>query len=325
MELIAVPDLPEVRPGDDLAGLVADRVELASGDVVVVASTVVSKAEGRTAALSDFPAGPRAREIAAHIAEATGERKDPRFAQAVLEESTELLMTVPFLLGETRFGHVTVNAGIDRSNVPDAELLLLPEAPGESAARVRRGLLDRTGIEATDHPRTDVAGVPDDDSQTTPPATDGAGRATPRDAPGVGDHETPDGVEGLGVVVSDTSGRPFRTGQRGVALGWAGLPPTRDWRGETDRDGRELAVTVEAVVDELAAAANLVAGEGDGGTPAVVVRDWAFGDHAGGDRLFRDVDADFVRQALRDWQFDPDRVPAVADNLAPANDAEDER
>jgi hypothetical protein len=117
-------------------------------------------------------------------------------------------------------------------------------------------------------------------------------------------------------VVSDTSGRPFRTGQRGVAVGWAGLPPTRDWRGDLDRDGRELAVTVEAVVDELAAAANLVAGEGAGGTPAVVVRDWAFGDHDGGERLFRDVDSDFVRQALRDWTFDPERVPAVEDGLA---------
>jgi coenzyme F420-0:L-glutamate ligase/coenzyme F420-1:gamma-L-glutamate ligase len=249
MELFAVPDLPEVRPGDDLAALIRERVDLRSDDVVCVASTVVSKAEGRLADLSDFPAGPRAREIAGRLESITGEEKDPRFAQAVLEESTEIVMEAPFLLTESRFGHVGVNAGIDRSNVPDADLLLLPKRPSESAARLREDL----------------------------PAER--------------------------VVVTDTCGRPFRHGQRAVAIGWAGLPASRDWRGETDRDGRELGVTVQSVVDELAGAANLVAGEGDGGTPVVVVRDWAFGDHGGSDNLFRDVETDFVRQALREWEY----------------------
>jgi coenzyme F420-0:L-glutamate ligase/coenzyme F420-1:gamma-L-glutamate ligase len=251
MNLFAVPDVPEIRPGDDLAAVVDDRVDLRPDDVVVVASTVVSKAEGRTADLAEFPAGPRAREVADRLASVAGEEKDPRFAQAVLEESVELLMEAPFLLTETRFGHVTVNAGIDRSNVPDADLLLLPRRPSESAARIR-------------------AGLPGD------PA----------------------------VVVSDTCGRPFRHGQRGVAVGYAGTPASRDWRGEVDMNGRELEVTVECVVDELAAAANLVGGEGGGGTPVVVVRDFDFGDHDGSDNLFRDVEGDFVRQALRGWAFD---------------------
>ncbi|PSQ15841.1 coenzyme F420-0:L-glutamate ligase [Halobacteriales archaeon QS_8_69_26] len=251
MELFAVPGIPEVREGDDLAAMVADRVELRPSDVVVVASTVVSKAEGRAADLADFPAGDRAQDIAERLEEITDDEKDPRFAQAVLEESTELLMEAPFLLTVTRFGHVTVNAGIDRSNVPDADLLLLPRDPGESARRIREGL--------------------------------------PVDAP---------------VVVSDTCGRPFRHGQRGVAVGWDGMPASRDWRGERDRDGHELAVTVESVVDELAAAANLLHGEGDDGTPVVVVRDFEFGDHAGSDNLFRDPEGDFVRQALRGWTFD---------------------
>ena len=73
--------------------------------------------------------------------------------------------------------------------------------------------------------------------------------------------------------------------------------------GETDRDGRELGVTVENVVDELAAAANLVAGEGDGGTPAVVVREFEWGDHAGSDEHFREIDTDYVRQAIREWSY----------------------
>jgi coenzyme F420-0:L-glutamate ligase/coenzyme F420-1:gamma-L-glutamate ligase len=250
MELFAVPDLPEVDPGDDLAELVAERVDLTPDDVVCVASTVVSKAEGRVAWLDDFPAGPRAREIATRLERITGEEKDPRFAQAVLEESTELLLEAPFLLTETSFGHVNVNAGIDRSNVPGGDLLLLPRRPAESAVRLREGL-------AADR-----------------------------------------------VVVTDTCGRPFRHGQRGVAIGWAGLPASRDWRGEHDRDGRELTATVESVVDELAAAANLVAGEGAGGTPVVVVRDFEFGEHAGSDELFREIDDDLVRQAVRAWRFE---------------------
>ena len=251
MQAFAVPDLPEVHPGDDLAALVADRTDLRDGDVVLIASTVVSKAEGRTAALDDYEPGEQARAIADRLAAVTDEPKDPRFAQAVIEESTDLLTTAPFVLAVTRFGHVGVNAGIDRSNTGGADLLLLPADPTESADRIREGL------------DADVA-----------------------------------------VIVTDTSGRPFRNGQRGVALGWSGLPATRDWRGEVDRDGRELAATVEAVVDELAATANLVTGEGDGGTPVAVVRGVDVDSLAGTDRLFREPETDFVRQALTEWSYE---------------------
>ncbi|PSQ43675.1 coenzyme F420-0:L-glutamate ligase, partial [Halobacteriales archaeon SW_7_68_16] len=173
------------------------------------------RGRGRRADLSAFEPGERARDIAARIGDLAGEGKDPRFAQAVIEESRRLLTDEPLMLAVTRFGHVAVNAGIDRSNVPGADLLLLPEDPAASAERLH-----------------EQVGVP--------------------------------------VVVTDTSGRPFRQGQRGVAVGWAGLPAARDYRGERDRDGRELGVTVEAVVDELAAAANLITGEADAGLPAVV-------------------------------------------------------
>ncbi len=249
METFAIEGLPEIRAGDDLAELIASRVEFEAGDILCIASTIVSKSEGRKADLSSFPASDRAKAIAERLESITGESKDPRFAQAIIEESEELLTKAPFILAVTRFGHITVNAGIDHSNVPDADLLLLPTDPSASAKRL-----------------SDALGVP--------------------------------------VIVTDTSGRPFRYGQRGVAIGWAGIPAARDWRGEHDRDGRELDVTVQAVVDELAASANLVTGEGNGGTPAAVVRGWEFGKHAGDDELFRAESDDIVREALREWEFE---------------------
>jgi len=211
------------------------------------------KVEGRQARLADFPASECAEDISTRVENLTGETIEPEFVQAVLEESKELLIEAPFLLAVTSFDHITVNAGIDRSNVPNADLLMLPRKPSTSAKRIRAELTVNADI-----------------------------------------------------VITDTSGRPFRHGQRGVALGWAGLSPNRDWRGEHDRDGRELSATVQCVVDELAGAANLVTGEGDGGTPIAVVRDWSFGDHAGDENVLRDSEENLVRQAFRSWSFNDD-------------------
>ncbi len=249
MNVFAVPDLPEIRPGDDIGALIRERVDVQPNDVVCIASTIVSKAEGRTMDLDSVVAGDRAVEIATRLARLTDDEKDPRFAQVVLDESVDLVMDAPFLLTETQFGHITVNAGIDRSNVPDADLLLLPSDPNTSAVSLHESL-------------------------------------------------------GAPVIVTDTCGRPFRFGQRGVAIGWAGMPASRDWRGEYDRNGHELEVTVESVVDELAATANLVSGEGDGGTPVIVIRDFEFGEHEGSDNLFREYESDFIRQALQEWEFE---------------------
>lgn len=249
MEAFTVDGLPEITEGDDLAGRIRDRTDLRPDDIVCVASTVVSKAEGRTADLAEFdPPSERAVSIADRLEAITGDAKDPRFAEAVLAASTELLIDAPFLLTALPFGHITVNAGIDRSNVPGADLLLLPENPTASARQLHSSL------------------------------------------------EVP-------VIVTDTSGRPFRYGQRGVAIGWAGLPASRDWRGERDRHGRRLEVTVQSIVDELAGTANLLAGEGDGGTPVVVIRGWDVGEFEASNELFRHEKDDFVRQALRGWTY----------------------
>jgi len=242
MQIRPVEGLSEVRPGDDLAASIAAEADL-EADVLCVASTVVAKATGRYADLADYDPSDRAHSIADRI-----DRADPRFIEAVLAESEEIVLESPFVLAVTPFGHVGVNAGIDRSNAPGGDLLLLPEAPGERATEIRASLAEH-------------------------------------------------GFDG-GVIVTDTSGRPFRAGQRGVAIGWAGLPACRDYRGESDREGRELEATVEAVVDECAAAANLVMGEADGGRPVATIHDFEFGDHAGSDTLFRERETDYVRQAL---------------------------
>jgi len=136
---VALPGLPEVRPGDDLGGLLAaaaERLEggLAEGDVLAVAHKVISKAEGRVVRLADVSAGARAEALAAE------HRKDPRHVQVVLDESVEVLRADRGrLICRTRHGFVCANAGVDASNAgtPDT-LVLLPEDPDASARALRR-------------------------------------------------------------------------------------------------------------------------------------------------------------------------------------------
>ena len=149
LSLIAVPDIPLIRPGDDLAAIILERMQAAglslqSGDILVIAQKIVSKAEGRLVRLDDVEPGPRALEYAA-ITE-----RDPRVVQVVLDESNEVLRARRGLLVvEQRNGWVCANAGVDRSNVqPDdsSELLaLLPLDADLSAARLREELASRSG------------------------------------------------------------------------------------------------------------------------------------------------------------------------------------
>jgi coenzyme F420-0:L-glutamate ligase/coenzyme F420-1:gamma-L-glutamate ligase len=136
-----LPGLPEVRPGDDLAALLAAagaRLDppLGMGDVLAVAHKVVSKAESRVRALADVEPGERARTLAAE------HDKDPRHVQAILDETAELLRADRGrLICRTRHGFICANAGVDRSNVgaPDT-VVLLPEQPDRSAAALRERL-----------------------------------------------------------------------------------------------------------------------------------------------------------------------------------------
>jgi coenzyme F420-0:L-glutamate ligase / coenzyme F420-1:gamma-L-glutamate ligase len=140
IELHPVTGLPEVTPGDDLAGMVAERAELADGDILVVAQKVVSKAEGRLRDMREITPGSQALEIARRNG------SDPRQVQAVIDESVRLVRTERVIIAETRHGFICANAGVDHSNVPGGEILcLLPVDPDASAARLRERLRELTG------------------------------------------------------------------------------------------------------------------------------------------------------------------------------------
>ena len=140
IELHPVLGLPEIEPGDDLAALIAERADLAEGDILVVAHKVVSKAEGRLRDMRGITPTGQAREIAKRNG------SDPRQVQAVLDESVRLVRTERVIIAQTRHGFVCANAGVDHSNVPGDEILcLLPVDPDASAARLRGQLRERTG------------------------------------------------------------------------------------------------------------------------------------------------------------------------------------
>jgi len=149
--LTALPGIPEIVRGAELAQLLAAAIlragkTLESGDVVVIAQKIVSKAEGRQVRLAEVTPSPRALELARTV------DKDPRLVELMLGESREVLRAKPgVLIVEHRLGFVMASAGIDQSNVPcrDGEevALLLPADPDASARRIQQGLRDGCGVE----------------------------------------------------------------------------------------------------------------------------------------------------------------------------------
>jgi coenzyme F420-0:L-glutamate ligase/coenzyme F420-1:gamma-L-glutamate ligase len=212
-----VAGLPELREGDDLAGLIAERTELVDGDVVVVAQKAVSKIEGMVVALADVEPSEQAVELA-------GDEADPRRIQVILDEAVELVrVRPPLLIARTRHGYVCGSAGVDASNAPEPEtVVLLPIDPDASAVRLREELRERTGAD-------------------------------------------------VGVIVTDSFGRPWRAATTDVAIGAAGVEVVRDLMGERDPTGYELHATRIAVADEIAGAAQLVFGKLDR-VPVAIVR-----------------------------------------------------
>jgi coenzyme F420-0:L-glutamate ligase / coenzyme F420-1:gamma-L-glutamate ligase len=142
---VALDGLPEIRGGDDPAALIAAAMAAgapADSDVLVVAHKLISKAEGRTRRLSQVTPGDRALSLAHELG------KDPRHVQVVLDESAEVRRAARgVLISVTRHGFVCANAGVDASNAPDDDtVILLPVDPDDSARRLRAGLRERLGI-----------------------------------------------------------------------------------------------------------------------------------------------------------------------------------
>lgn len=198
-EVRALAGIPEVRPGDDLAALIAGTSPaLRDGDVLLVTSKIVSKAEGRI-----VTAASREEAIDAETVRVVARRGALRIV-------------------EDRRGLVMAAAGVDASNTDPGTVLLLPEDPDASAARIRAALRELLSVD-------------------------------------------------VGVIVTDTFGRPWRSGLTDVAIGAAGVRVLDDLRGGTDAHGNPLSATVVATADELAAAGDLVKGKA-AGLPVAVVR-----------------------------------------------------
>jgi len=231
LQVLPVTGLPDVARGDDLAALIDGHVELRDGDVVVVASKIVSKAEGAVVR-------PRA-----------GESRAQARARAIATQAVRVVADAPWAtIVETTHGFVCASAGVDASNVAGDDVTVLPADPDASAAQLRDGLRSRRGVQ-------------------------------------------------VGVIVADTFGRPWRTGQTDVALGVAGVPALRSEIGGRDRYGRVLDVTEAAIADELAGTADLVRRKADG-VPVVVIRGLVFepDEGASGRDLIRPAETDLFRR-----------------------------
>jgi coenzyme F420-0:L-glutamate ligase/coenzyme F420-1:gamma-L-glutamate ligase len=250
IELIGVPGIPLIETGDDLEPIIVEAIRKASltlmdGDVVVVTSKVVSKAEGRWVNLDDVEPDEKAYRIARQC------QKDPREVMVILGEAGRVSRMRPgVLIVEHRRGWVCANAGMDHSNTrPEAHWrLLLPDNPDESARQIRARLMDAFNVR-------------------------------------------------IGVIITDSHGRPFRLGTIGVAIGAAGLPALWDLRGTPDLFDTKLQVTEVGFADEIAAAAGLVLGQAAEGIPVVIVRglDYPIAEDACAQDLVRPRQLDLYR------------------------------
>jgi coenzyme F420-0:L-glutamate ligase/coenzyme F420-1:gamma-L-glutamate ligase len=123
--------LPLIKKGDDIAAMICDKVDVEDGDILSLASTVYSKAQGHTRALSEI----KPTERAIRLGKLNGE--DPRFVQAVLDASKEIILEHPFIMSELPWGHIGVRAGVDQSNIDDGMVIFLPPDPMKAAEEVQ--------------------------------------------------------------------------------------------------------------------------------------------------------------------------------------------
>jgi len=139
IQVRGVQGLPLIRAGDDVAALICEREPVEDGDILCVASTIYSKAKGYTKSLKDITPSERAVRLGGMNGE------DPRFVQAVLDASTDIIMEHPFILSELSFGHIGVRAGVDQSNIEDGMVIFLPPDPMQAADDLRQRVRAITG------------------------------------------------------------------------------------------------------------------------------------------------------------------------------------
>lgn len=235
LEIVALEGVPIVEPGDDLAKIVLDALRdnqwtLADGDVIVITSKLLSRAEGRFFDLSVLDVSEEAERLAKET------NKDARLVELVLRDTRTVSRKADnILIVRHRLGFVSANAGIDASNAapPHAPpgsgpwALVMPKNPDKTAEWLRAALHQETGAQ-------------------------------------------------IGIIVTDSFGRPFRIGTVGTAVGVAGVPAVFDQRGMNDLFGRPLESTITAVADQIAAAADLVSGQANEARPITIVRGLSF-------------------------------------------------
>ena len=227
LSLSAIPDIPLIKPGDNLAqilvsSLLKSSIKIQDNDILAIAQKIVSKSEGRIVDLNTVTPSTKAIELAQKV------DKDPRQIELILSESNAIVAHKPgVIIVEHRSGIILANAGIDHSNIEGNDnqemVSLLPEDSNKSASQLKKEIETLCN-------------------------------------------------KNIGIIITDSIGRPWRLGTTGVALGSAGVQVIRDLRGDRDLFERELKVSETADVDSLASAACLLMGEGNDATPLVSIR-----------------------------------------------------
>ncbi|HOP09074.1 MAG TPA: coenzyme F420-0:L-glutamate ligase [Candidatus Methanofastidiosa archaeon] len=245
IQLIPVGGLPLVKPGDNIPEMITaalNGTDVKDNDVFVIASTIISKAEGQIHDLRSICPSEEAEELSLR----TG--KDPRLCEVILRNSRKVIKVGDGpLITQTPHGFICASSGVDTSNIAgDTNIVAtLPLDPDASARSIRMALEASLGKKIV-------------------------------------------------VLISDTHGRPFRSGAIGVCIGLSGMDPFYCYKGEKDLYGYELRASIINRADEITSAADMVMGQSNTGYPVVIVR---------GSTYFKSEDAravDIVREEAKD-------------------------